>query len=272
VTYSKGFKRWNTFYIGHRLTKYDKTNPPLCACGCGQYVKWSLDNPTWNKYIDKHRQLKGGWKHTEDAKLKIKESNLKTKNIQGAKEKHIKIWTEDKKTQRSIQQKEIWNDPIYYSKMKISRQNNKNIPGYIEKQKAKRHTDEWKINNSKRTKAMWTKEYKQKYSETHSAELNPNWKGGLSFLPYPVKWNQTLKNKIKEQDNYTCQNPNCEKQNYPLSVHHIDYNKENCEPDNLITLCMICNAKANGKRDYWRELYTKILYDTRNNTTKLSIA
>ena len=36
-----------------------------------------------------------------------------------------------------------------------------------------------------------------------------------------------------------------------LDVHHIDYNKENCKENNLITLCKQCNLRANKNRDYW---------------------
>jgi hypothetical protein len=34
-----------------------------------------------------------------------------------------------------------------------------------------------------------------------------------------------------------------------LSIHHIDYNKENCKDDNLITLCRGCNAIVNYGRE-----------------------
>jgi len=41
-------------------------------------------------------------------------------------------------------------------------------------------------------------------------------------------------------------------------VHHIDYNKKNCNLDNLITLCINCHAKTNYNREYWKE-YLSIL-------------
>ena len=40
-----------------------------------------------------------------------------------------------------------------------------------------------------------------------------------------------------------------------LTVHHVDYNKENCYKENLITLCMSCNIRANYNRGYWIEYY-----------------
>lgn len=33
--------------------------------------------------------------------------------------------------------------------------------------------------------------------------------------------------------------------------NHIDYNKKNCNPKNLITLCRKCHSKTNSNRDYW---------------------
>ena len=40
-----------------------------------------------------------------------------------------------------------------------------------------------------------------------------------------------------------------------LHIHHIDYDKLNCKPENLITLCHSCHAKSNYNRDYWFAFY-----------------
>ena len=79
------------------------------------------------------------------------------------------------------------------------------------------------------------------------------WKGGISFEPYSVDWTDTLKKSIRERDHYICQL--CFKDGYP--VHHIDYDKKNCNPDNLITLCNSCNSKVNFNRDYWTNYFIK---------------
>jgi len=89
---------------------------------------------------------------------------------------------------------------------------------------------------------------------------NPNWKGGVSFEPYCINWVKSFKDEIKERDDYSCKNPYCNSKNlYDLTVHHIDYNKKNCDTDNLITLCRSCNSRANSKRKYHKELYRSIL-------------
>ena len=80
-----------------------------------------------------------------------------------------------------------------------------------------------------------------------SGKEHPNWKGGKSFEPYSIDWTETLRRAIRERDNYICQLCN----QYGNNVHHIDYDKKNCNPKNLITLCRKCNVKVNYNRNYW---------------------
>ena len=87
-------------------------------------------------------------------------------------------------------------------------------------------------------------------------ENNYNWKGGISFTPYTTDWTETLKRSIRERDKYTCQI--CGK-NPAIDVHHIDYNKKNCNSGNLITLCRSCHIKTNVKRDYYSKLLNNII-------------
>ena len=91
----------------------------------------------------------------------------------------------------------------------------------------------------------------------NTKQNNPRWLGGISFLPYPPEFNDELKEEIKRRDNYTCQR--CFKKHKVLSVHHIDYNKWNCNKNNLITLGNECNAIVNGNRDYWYAYFKFLL-------------
>ncbi len=80
--------------------------------------------------------------------------------------------------------------------------------------------------------------------------------------PYSFNWTETLRRDIRERDNYTCQMPKCDKQklNKAFDVHHIDYNKKNCNSDNLITLCHGCHSKTNNKkRRYWMDLFQNLI-------------
>jgi len=89
-----------------------------------------------------------------------------------------------------------------------------------------------------------------------------NWKGGISCEPYCDVWlDKEFKESIKARDNYMCQNPYCWNTNNKLTIHHIDYNKKNCNPNNLITLCRSCNVRANYNRDLHMERYRIIMTD-----------
>jgi len=37
--------------------------------------------------------------------------------------------------------------------------------------------------------------------------------------------------------------------------NHIDYNKKNNNPDNLITLCRKCYSKTNNNQIYWKDYF-----------------
>ena len=104
-----------------------------------------------------------------------------------------------------------------------------------------------------------SKESKEKLSNSLKAlnrigEKAVNWKGGLSFEPYNNNWTDTLKRSIRERDNYICQV--CSK--YGWVIHHIDYNKKNCSPENLICLCKSCHAKTNHNRNKWIEYFKNV--------------
>ena len=93
-------------------------------------------------------------------------------------------------------------------------------------------------------------------------DKNDNYTNGLSRTPYPKGWTRQLKASIRKRDNYTCQNCRTSEKEHVavygffLEVHHIDYCKENCHHSNLITLCKLCNIRANRNRKSWQELYT----------------
>src|SRR3990167_2942070 len=81
------------------------------------------------------------------------------------------------------------------------------------------------------------------------------WKGGVSFESYPVDWTKTLRRSIRERDYYTCQVCKEPQGDTALDVHHIDYDKKNCNPENLISLCNSCHSKTNFNRDLWKEYF-----------------
>lgn len=91
-------------------------------------------------------------------------------------------------------------------------------------------------------------------SKRNKGEGNPAWLGGISFEPYSTDWTEDLKRAVRKRDRYTCQI--CGKEP-AIFCHHIDYNKKNCSPQNLVTLCRLCHLKTNLHRDYWIDFFTK---------------
>lgn len=88
-------------------------------------------------------------------------------------------------------------------------------------------------------------------------EKSPSWKGGLSFEKYNVDWTESLRISIRERDKYVCKICGNKQGDEAFSVHHIDYNKKNCDPKNLITLCRKCHAKTSYNRNYWINCFNK---------------
>lgn len=117
------------------------------------------------------------------------------------------------------------------------------------------HTEEEKekISNGRKGKRH-AEELKQRLSEERKGEKNPNWNGGTSFEPYCSRFNEQLKEQIRERDGRTCQLCNVREGSKKLHVHHIHYDKPNCDPD-LISLCNRCNSKVNFNREYYEGLF-----------------
>lgn len=104
-------------------------------------------------------------------------------------------------------------------------------------------------------------------AKTRVGKKAPNYIDG-KYETYPFEFNNELKAKIRKRDNYTCQK--CGKRQFELkefhkklTIHHIDYNRQNCEENNLITLCRKCNCKANKNRDYWFAYFKYIIENKR---------
>lgn len=146
--------------------------------------------------------------------------------------------------------------------------------------RGQKHTKESKIKMSKPRTKTWklgplSEETKRKISRT----LKNKWKTDEEFRKYmsaklnilidriklegkcdkdyPRKFDRILRSLVRERDDFTCREcDHTEKQlGYNLSVHHIDYNKENCDMNNLISLCKSCHAKTNFNRQDWIKYY-----------------
>lgn len=96
---------------------------------------------------------------------------------------------------------------------------------------------------------------RQKISISLSGENCYNWQGGISYEKYGNDWTQFLRKIIRERDNHICQLCGGQQEDKAFDVHHIDYNKKNNDPNNLITLCKRCHIKTNFNREYWTNYF-----------------
>lgn len=90
-------------------------------------------------------------------------------------------------------------------------------------------------------------------------ENHPQWNGGISFEPYCVKFDDELKERVREKYGRVCfLCAMTEKENgRKLSVHHVNYNKKmGCDGTKwlLVPLCVGCNSRVNFDRDYWEAI------------------
>uniref|UniRef100_A0A6M3K6B9 HNH nuclease domain-containing protein n=1 Tax=viral metagenome TaxID=1070528 RepID=A0A6M3K6B9_9ZZZZ len=91
---------------------------------------------------------------------------------------------------------------------------------------------------------------------------HPNYINGKNIRneKYSDCFDINLKKDIRKRDNYTCQNCNMTEEEhlivygFNLTVHHIDYNKQNSVFSNLISLCSSCHMRTNFNRSYWESL------------------
>jgi hypothetical protein len=92
-------------------------------------------------------------------------------------------------------------------------------------------------------------------------EKCPAWKGGISFEPYGKEFNKKFKEQIRQRDGFRCQN--CFRHQGELkdtlNVHHIDFNKKNNSPLNLISLCKSCHTQTNYGREDWTNYYNNLM-------------
>ena len=111
-------------------------------------------------------------------------------------------------------------------------------------------------------------ETKQKLSAAllgkYTGSKSSGWRGGISFEPYSPEFNSSLKRRIRKRDSYACKicGTTEKQEGRNLSVHHIDYDKNNNKPENLISLCCSCHSKTNVKREYWIKYFQSVSFSS----------
>ena len=141
--------------------------------------------------------------------------------------------------------------------------------------KGKHHTEDSKqLIREGHLGMKYSEESKQKMSDNHpdvSGEKHPmygkrgegtsNWQGGISYLPYCIKFDDDLKERVREffdRKCYIC-GKNEEENGQRLSVHHVNYDKMMCCNDVkplFVPPCKKCHAKTLKDREGWEEFFT----------------
>jgi len=94
---------------------------------------------------------------------------------------------------------------------------------------------------------------------SHKLADNAAWKGGISFLPYTSEFTDELKKRIRKRDNNRCQL--CGTIQGRKVVHHIDGQKDNSSPENLITLCDSCHGRVQFDENLNKKLVNQAIFN-----------
>jgi 5-methylcytosine-specific restriction endonuclease McrA len=206
--------------------------------------------------------LPKGFKHSEEARKKMSEANKGDKNHNFGKhhsEESKKKMSEANKGDKNHMFGRTGDKHPLFGKH-LSEETRKKIS---EAETGKHHSEESKKKMSEAKIGEkhplfgkhLSEETRKKMSEANKGDKAPNWLGGKSFEPYGLGWDKTLKRAIRERDNYTCQMCSKQQTEVVFAVHHIDYDKKNLNPENLLTLCPNCHAKTNAHREYWTNVF-----------------
>lgn len=224
---------------------------------------------------DEYGRFLKGFKHTQENIERIS-STLKGKKKSEEHKRNISIGKKGKQpsieTKRKISEANKGQTPWNKNEIpaiptlcacgcnEIVRNGHKYIRGHTNWNKGRPTPIEGRntISNAMKGKGFGFKKGHASWTKGLYGERSPGWKGGLSFEPYCHKFNEILKERIRERDNRTCQLCGAKENGKKLPVHHIHYDKKNCAPD-LITLCFKCNSKANFNRDYWELFFMQKL-------------
>jgi len=111
-----------------------------------------------------------------------------------------------------------------------------------------------------------SEETKLKMSKSTSGDKNPNWQGGISFGKYCPKFNKRKRKEIRDKYNdcdfFSGLHKDIINHGKNLSVHHIDYNKEqgcNGYDWELIPLSHPHHAMTNWNKWFWNKLFINAL-------------
>lgn len=213
-----------------------------CACGCGTLIKRydeRIDARTGTPYLSTERRFA----HNHHTRIPGQEPQKRYKSI-------AQEWVSCACGCGEKIERYYFSDGYWHERKYVHNHNHRGVPkGENQKQAAREATlrrvesgEHLQSIEKRRTNSNWLASVGRA-----AALLNWNKRGRSNIREYPIEWNDELRDAIKQRDNYQCRTCNSESD---LCVHHIDFNKANCSPDNLITLCRSCHGKEHSQKGY----------------------
>ena len=102
-------------------------------------------------------------------------------------------------------------------------------------------------------------EFKEAFYKNRRGPNHPAWKGGSSLKGYDEEFMRVVRYSTKHRDGYCCRLCHVKKVQSELHSHHIDQDKDNSDPQNIITLCRKCHGKVHRKSDH--QSWQRVLRD-----------
>jgi hypothetical protein len=224
-------------YRERRYAEIDQMPKIACACGCGTLIAPIGKQLKPAIYAHGHNPTEGGFKPGQPSPWKGKP------NPRFAEMNKNRVRTPEEFAKRTATRRAKYG-PSYgtargYKQSEEAvaknRERGKTLIGEKNPFYGKKHTPE--------TRAL--------HSERFSGANHPGWRGGAATMPYGPEFTRKFKHLIRQRDNYTCQRcgKTQEQEGRVLQVHHLDHNKENNDPTNVVASCGSCNVWASYHRD-----------------------
>lgn len=227
-------------YRERRLEEIEQMPKIPCECGCGLLIAPLTKQFKPARFARGHNPGREGTQFAkgQEAWNKGKPAPWSTETHQGKKKSPDEI---KRRTQSRLEK----NGGVYQTKFSGHPDGwRKNVT------EANRQRDLTGENNPFYGKTH-TPETRAIISEANTGKNHPCWNGGVSTLPYGTEFTRKFKRMLRERDNYTCQSCGITQSEYgrTLQIHHIDHDKLNNNPTNLVTVCGSCNMWYCWNRD-----------------------
>lgn len=113
--------------------------------------------------------------------------------------------------------------------------------------------------------ATGLEEQRRRHADRMRGPRNPQWRDGRARRPYEPGFTRHLKRSIAVRDRHRCRICGAPQGHRTHAVHHIDGEKHNHAPSNLILLCHSCHGKVHQRM-------LRMLYPRRISAGRASVS